>query len=108
METRKKILLAMGLISFGVMLGLFSFYLGQESVRVKPTLATTKSEKVLGNSNIMSTQDSLSLIEIKTELAQIKAEQRALTELLRITGSASDIANILTSLTATSEAKTVY
>ena len=92
----------LGILLIGGILGIFAFRLAETKpaqspppVVVQQTSETSKGEqsKVLGEGNQESLNSNLE--EIKTELLQIKAEQRALRELLEISGSAQSVVEIL-------------
>jgi hypothetical protein len=89
----------LGILLVGGILGIFAFRLAETKPNLPPspppaqTAKTTEETKVLGEENQQSLNSNLE--EIKTELLQIKAEQRALRELLEISGSAQSVVEIL-------------
>jgi len=89
----------LGILLVGGILGIFAFRLVETKSTPPPsppsvqTFKTTEETKVLGEENQESLNSNLE--EIKTELLQIKAEQRALRELLEISGSAQSVVEIL-------------
>lgn len=88
------------------LLGIFAFWLAGKTPNQPPKTTLQKTiplpaQTVLGEKNDKSLKDEdikKFLEEIKTDLSQIKAEQRATREILGISGSAKDIANIINTI----------
>lgn len=82
-------------------LGIFAFWLAgktpnQPPKTTPPETISPPTQTVLGEKD--SEDIKRVLEEIKTEISQIKAEQRATREILEISGSAKDIANIINTI----------
>lgn len=82
-------------------LGIFAFWLSGKTPDKPPktTLEETMpspAQTVLGEKDSQDIKKVLE--EIKTDLSQIKAEQRATREILEISGSAKDIMNIINTI----------
>lgn len=82
-------------------LGVFAFWLSGKNPTQSPEATSSEivsvpTQTVLGEKDGQDLKNVLE--EIKTDLAQIKAEQRATRELLEISGSAKDIADIINAI----------
>ena len=82
-------------------LGIFAFWLSGKTPNQPPK--TTLQETTLSSTQtVLGEKDSQDikkvLEEIKTDLSQIKAEQRATREILGISGSAKDVADIINTI----------
>jgi len=82
-------------------LGIFAFWLAGKTPD-KPPKTTLQETTLLPTQTVLGEKDSEDLKkvleEIKTDLSQIKAEQRATREILEISGSAKDIADIINTI----------
>lgn len=82
-------------------LGIFAFWLSGKTPD-KPPKTTLQETTTLPTQTVLGEKDSQDikkvLEEIKTDLSQIKAEQRATREILEISGSAKDIADIINTI----------
>lgn len=82
-------------------LGIFAFWLAGKTP-TEPPKSTPEEITSLPTQTVLGEKDSEDikkvLEEIKTDLSQIKAEQRATREILEISGSAKDIANTINTI----------
>jgi len=89
----------LGILLVTGILGLFAFWLAGKTPAKPPETALEKTTSLPTQETVLGEKDSEDikkvLEEIKTDLSQIKAEQRAVREILEISGSAKDIETIL-------------